>query len=172
MFSFKKLFISSVLLFLLGSLMHFVYELSGENFLVGLFASVNESVWEHLKLSYFPILLWWIFNFKKSDAKNQTKLLSACVSLLFAPLMTIFLFYSYSGAFGIELLWVDVIILFVAIFLALLLANHILRVLNPPKWIVTLLFILTAALFFALLIFTIAPPDIPIFISPETLSAI
>ena len=166
MFSFKKIFISSVLLFLLGALMHFLYELSGENFIVGLFAPVNESVWEHLKLAYFPILLWWLFNFKKADAKSKTRLLSACTSLLFAPLMTVFLFYSYSGAFGIELLWVDILILFVAIFLGLLLGNHVLGVSNPPKWIARLLFIMTVSLFFALLIFTINPPNIPIFVSP------
>ena len=172
MFSFKKIFISSVLLFLLGSLMHFLYELSGENFIVGLFTPVNESVWEHLKLAYFPILLWWFLNFKKADAKIRTKLLSACSSLLFAPLMTVFLFYSYSGAFGVELLWFDILILFIAIFLGLLLGNHVLGVSNPPKWIVQLLFIITVIMFFALLIFTISPPDIPIFVSPENLNTI
>lgn len=172
MFSFKKIFISSFLLFLLGSLMHFLYELSGENFIIGFFTPINESVWEHLKLAYFPILLWWIFNFKKADAKNKTKLLSACTSLLFAPLITVFLFYSYSGAFGTELLWFDILILFVSIFLGLLLGNHILRVSNPPKWVVRLLFIMTVLMFLAFLIFTVSPPDIPIFVSPQNLNSL
>ena len=38
-------------LFLAGTLIHFLYGLSGEFFLVGLLAPVNESVWEHLKLA-------------------------------------------------------------------------------------------------------------------------
>ena len=36
-----------VFVFLLGALLHFVFEWSGESRIVGLFASVNESVWEH-----------------------------------------------------------------------------------------------------------------------------
>lgn len=38
----------------LGVLMHFVYEWSGSNRFVGLFAPINESTWEHMKLLFFP----------------------------------------------------------------------------------------------------------------------
>ncbi len=36
-----------IFIVLLGSSLHFTYELSGENPLVGAFSAVNESVWEH-----------------------------------------------------------------------------------------------------------------------------
>lgn len=44
-----------------GSLLHFVYDLTGENPFVGVFVPVNESVWEHLKLLLLPVFLfsWW-----------------------------------------------------------------------------------------------------------------
>ena len=48
---------SIVLAFVLGTLLHFTYKLSGENKIVAVFSSINESVWEHLKLLYFPMLL-------------------------------------------------------------------------------------------------------------------
>ena len=38
----------------LGTLNHFLYFLSGQSPIVALFCPVNESVWEHLKLLYFP----------------------------------------------------------------------------------------------------------------------
>ena len=41
----------------LGTLLHFTYEWSGENLFVGSFSAVNESVWEHLKLVFFPMLI-------------------------------------------------------------------------------------------------------------------
>lgn len=46
---------------LAGTLSHFLYGWSGKNALVGLFAPVNESVWEHMKLLFFPMLLYGLF---------------------------------------------------------------------------------------------------------------
>ena len=40
-----------------GTLFHFIYEWSGFHPLAGLFAPVNESTWEHLKMLFFPVLL-------------------------------------------------------------------------------------------------------------------
>ena len=37
--------------------LHFAYEWSGENFIVSLVAPVNESIWEHLKMVYWPTVL-------------------------------------------------------------------------------------------------------------------
>jgi len=48
---------------LLGSLMHFAYDLSEKSILVGIFAPVNESIWEHLKLSVYPTFLWYILGY-------------------------------------------------------------------------------------------------------------
>ena len=44
--------------FLAGTLLHFAYEWSGTNFWVGLFAPVSESIWEHMKLLFFPMLIY------------------------------------------------------------------------------------------------------------------
>lgn len=44
----------------IGSLSHFLYDWSGQNHLVGLFTPVNESIWEHMKLLFFPMLLYSI----------------------------------------------------------------------------------------------------------------
>jgi len=41
-----------VFIVLVGSALHFTFELSGDNPLVGVFSAVNESVWEHLKLGF------------------------------------------------------------------------------------------------------------------------
>ena len=46
----------------LGTLNHFLYFLSGQSPIIALFCPVNESVWEHLKLLYFPFLFVSIWN--------------------------------------------------------------------------------------------------------------
>lgn len=35
-----------------GTLSHFLYDCSGQNLFIALFAPVNESIWEHMKLSF------------------------------------------------------------------------------------------------------------------------
>ena len=53
-----KTFLSRFLFIsVLGVLLHFTYEWSGDNPIVALFSAVNESTWEHLKLLFFPMLL-------------------------------------------------------------------------------------------------------------------
>ena len=44
------LIIGAVFTIITGTLLHFVYEWSGESLFVGIFSPINESVWEHLKL--------------------------------------------------------------------------------------------------------------------------
>ena len=50
----KSFFIRFSILFFWGALWHFLYSWSGNNILVGMIAPVNESVFEHLKLLFFP----------------------------------------------------------------------------------------------------------------------
>ena len=48
----------------LGTLSHFFYEWSNNNPIIGLFSPVNESVWEHMKLVFFPMLFYSIIAFQ------------------------------------------------------------------------------------------------------------
>ena len=43
---------------ILGNLLHFVFDWSGENSIVAAFAAVNESTWEHMKLLVIPWVVW------------------------------------------------------------------------------------------------------------------
>ena len=61
--SLKKNIIAFVIIGALGTLGHFLYEWSGDNRLVGYFFSVNESTWEHLKLLFFPTVIYSVFEY-------------------------------------------------------------------------------------------------------------
>ena len=41
-----------------GTLLHFLFQWSTYKPAIALFSSVNESTWEHLKLLFFPVLLY------------------------------------------------------------------------------------------------------------------
>lgn len=64
---FRFIFIS-----ILGVLLHFTYEWSGDNPAIGLFSAVNESTWEHLKLIFFPMLLLTMIEFLWAHIKDKS----------------------------------------------------------------------------------------------------
>ena len=63
---------------ILGTVGHFFYEWSGENKIVGIFFPVNESTWEHMKLTLFPTMLYMGVSalFVKSNG-NRRKIVSS-----------------------------------------------------------------------------------------------
>lgn len=66
-----ELFISFLVISIIGTVLHFTYELSGHNKYVAIFSAVNESTWEHIKIGLSPMLLWGLFDgFKYGSNQN------------------------------------------------------------------------------------------------------
>ena len=105
----------------LGTLSHFFYQWSHENILIGLFSPVNESVWEHLKLLFFPALTY-MFIEQKAMGKAMPGLLGKNLLGLFAGLLVMpLLFYGYTAFSGKSILLVDIGIFCVGVLLTFLL---------------------------------------------------
>ena len=60
---FKFQIISTIFVIIFGTLLHFTYNWSNNNSLIGAFSAVNESTWEHLKLLFFPMLITIIIGY-------------------------------------------------------------------------------------------------------------
>ena len=99
---------------LLGPLLHFAYEWSGGNPVVAAFAAVNESIWEHMKILFWPLLFWaaveWpvFFRHYRNFLAVKTAAITAAVALV--PV----LYYTYGGVWGKTLAAVDIGIYYVA----------------------------------------------------------
>ena len=171
-FTTMKILINTILLGTVASFSHFAYTLSGNNVIVGLFNPVNESVWEHLKFMFFPFLLWWITVYfiksKECDIPSNTWLVSAAVSLVVAPLSVILLLYGYEGAFGKESVLVDILLVFVCYFIALCMASHFLKYSEPSTWAAILSVSVIVVIFVAFIVFTVNPPQLPLFYDTTT----
>ncbi len=161
---------SVLLLFIAGSLFHFLYDISGQNSLVGLFTPVNESVWEHMKMVLLPTILLWslyyLINGKKQHIDKNRWFTGALVALLVSLLTIPMLYYFYTQAFGVELLWVDIGILFVANLLGQLLGVHVYRYAKGLPWGISVGILVTIVLLF--MVFTVSPPHLPIFMDEST----
>lgn len=100
--------IGYIVVTILGTLLHFVYEWSNRNRIVGLFSAVNESTWEHMKLAFFPMLLFsLVFMSMYANEMKPGKSLSLssvaanlAESTLLATWFIPVMFYTYSGILG------------------------------------------------------------------------
>lgn len=166
--SLKKIeWISFLAASLLGTLFHFVYGWSGENPVAGLFFPVNESTWEHLKLIFFPILLlsiWEFLIFRKTYAGFVcVKFVSALIGMV----LTVILFYTYTGVYGKNSEVMNILIYFISMFLAYT-ASYVMLRRNALAGVSCCRFcyfgFLVVTLLFA--VFTVFPPPIGLFAPP------
>lgn len=150
--------------------MHFVYAWSGNLTVVGIFAPTNESVWEHLKMTYWPMLIWWFLGyFIYRNCISATQWIVSCaVAELVCLLVILSFYYTYTGALGIESLILDIFSLVLGVISGQGLALH---VYNHGKFSYCCLYYAIAFLIIlaiAFVIFTFIPPHIPLFKDSQT----
>lgn len=102
--AYKNMWLWILATVVLGTLWHFGYELFGRNFITGMVFPINESVWEHQKIVYFPLLIAGMFGFAISKPKNPAIWLGTLVGNLLAMTAVFFGFYLYSSIIGESLL--------------------------------------------------------------------
>ena len=96
----------------LGTLAHFAYRWSGGALLAGVFCAVNESVWEHMKLLFFPVFLFTAAQFcvGERDGLLAARAVSVTAGLALIPT----LYYTYTGVWGDHVLWADAAIFYLS----------------------------------------------------------
>ena len=52
----SNMILGTVFVLITGTISHFIYDWSGQNYILGLIFPTNESTWEHMKLVFFPML--------------------------------------------------------------------------------------------------------------------
>jgi peptidoglycan/LPS O-acetylase OafA/YrhL len=133
---------------------------------------VNESVWEHLKLLFWPGLAWWLLGYflyaKQDDLPASKWLFSAAAGLFAGPLFIAAFFYTYTGAFGFHSLFLDILSFLLGTAVAQLSGLFLYSYIKTARSLAILavgVLILVGALF---IIFTFSPPQIPLFEDPVT----
>ena len=111
------MWISIIAISAMGTLAHFLYDLTGEHRAIGLFAAVNESTWEHIKIAITPSLIWALYDGYYYGANPNyfcAKLISLLILVFFIP----FVFYAYQRITKKSILIVDIATFYAAIILS------------------------------------------------------
>lgn len=149
---------------ILGTLSHFFYTWLGKNPMIALFSPINESTWEHMKLLFFPMLIYTIFLIYKFQ-NNHCLATSMLTGTIAGTLLIPILFYTYSGVLGFNIAAIDISTFYISVIFAFILTYHLLKK-NTICQYKNVLLLFTTVIAISFFVFTFIPPNLGIFISP------
>lgn len=147
-----------------GAALHYTFELSNyQNMLVAFFSAVNESTWEHLKMVFWPGLLFALvqYTYVRDVARNY--LLAKTVSFFIMPLVIIVGWYVYTPITGRSIFPVDLALFYIAILLGQMASYKLLTAPPLAARFQQAAMAGMAVLLFAFSTFTFYPPPISLF---------
>ncbi len=164
----KSLIEATVITFALGSAFHFLYDLLGENKVVGLFCPVSESVWEHLKMLVYPSLIGYFVLLRQHVRKYRNLFVSYVIGLVASLYLIPSLYYFYTTGFGIESVVLDIVLFGVSV-IQMYCIIFVICIYHSKFSIDKIICFLVLFLIVGMMtVFTMYPPDFPIFVSKGT----
>ncbi len=150
-----------------SALQHFLYDWTHCPF-IGLWSPVGESIAEHDKLMFYPILMWWIimfFAFRKKKEINATAwFTSAGISATVAlSLMTVFYCTFFMGFAWPQKLPLHIMFEILSFIIAQLVGYHLYKNMKPSRLILALSILQAAAVIILMAVLTFYPPNSPAF---------
>lgn len=150
-----------------GTLLHFLYDWTGQSIWAAPFSAVNESVWEHMKLLFFPMLIFALVEsrFVRKAYPNFwcVKLVGTVLGLTLIPVF----YYTYTGALGVSADWFNIAIFFIAAAAVYRVETRLLKKGKLCRF-PAVAFGLLVLIGLAFVVLTFAPIKIPLFQDPVT----
>ncbi len=150
-----------------GTFLHFLYELTGKSLFAAPFSGVNESTWEHMKLIFFPMLVFtlieWLFS-KDVEGFMCVKLIGTLTALALIPVI----YYTYNGAFGKSPDWFNISVFYISAAAAFLLETKLFETKKTCGLPLAVSFFILCCIVASFVIFTFTPPHLPLFEDPVT----
>ena len=164
----KKLnILAFIIIGTVGTLWHFFYDWSNYNDIIGVFAPVSESIWEHQKLIFYPTLIYSVFEYFAVGKRVKNYIPAVTAGIIAGIISMISLFYTYSGVLGFTVEAVNIAIFFVGLFITLAVRNCIIKngMLESRTAVFVSLFLLVLlAVLFG--VWSFNPPSIGLFTPP------
>ena len=97
-----------ITIIILGFVLHYLFSWSDNSKIIGLFAPVNESVWEHLKLGYWSVVLFSFVEYFLIKHSVNNYFFSKAIGVLTLEITILIIYYGYTFIAGVNILWIDI----------------------------------------------------------------
>ncbi|MBQ6282864.1 MAG: hypothetical protein IJK66_04980 [Bacilli bacterium] len=119
--------VSIIVISIIGTLSHFLYDITSHNKIIGLFTAVNESTWEHIKIALTPTLLWSLVD-GYIYGMNSNYFLAKFVSLIIIILLMPIIYYGYQFILKKEIVIFNIMSFYIVIICSQLAFNYLIRI--------------------------------------------
>ncbi len=160
--------VGAVFMVTVGSALHFAFDWAGGWQPLALVAAVNESIWEHLKLAFWPGVLWAALVPPPGGHGRARALAVKGMSLPMAAGLIVVIFTSYTAILGDNLLLLDIGTFVFAVFAGQAVSAWLLVRLPDRRATVPLGLVLLGSQLAVYGLFTYFPPDHWLFIETRT----
>lgn len=154
----------------IGTFWHFAYALSGRSTLIGAFAPVNESVWEHLKILMFPAIISAVAEYLIYGRKHNDFIAAKCIGIIIGLIFIVTSFYTYLGILGQHYIAADIAIFVLSCALTAYTSSKLMNstyfALDQNDTVICLCIITAIIILF--IHFSFSPPQIELFRDPIT----
>lgn len=121
--SIKLYFILSVIVIMaLSTLSHFLYQWTNYNSFVGFFAPTNESVFQHLKMVFYPTIVYYLIMFlilaPKYNLNPNKWFLAPLITILLTSFVIVGIYYFFNYGLNISSMFVDISSLVIGLILS------------------------------------------------------
>ena len=151
-----------------GTLLHFLFDWTGGNGVVALFSAVNESIWEHMKLFYYPMLIFAFVEYANWGRGVASfwciKLIGVLIGIVLIPTI----YYTYTGILGISVDWLNIAIFFFAAAVAYYMETKLFAKEHPCLIAPDRAFVVLCLIGVVFTVLTFATPKLPFFRDPLT----
>lgn len=157
----------AIFIFFIGPPWHYLFEWTGYWRPIAWLVPINESFWEHLKLAFWPGVLWALVGYWVIGKKVQNYWLGKALGLVCMLAAITVIFYSYTAILGTHQLWIDILAFLLAVALGQFVSARFLMTAAGGRRLQWLGVVLLAGMMLASVVFTYAPPHLSIFEDPE-----
>lgn len=168
----KKIFrweiIGFFIIALVGSAFHFCYEWSGYYKPLALFCAVNESVWEHAKMGFWPAVFYALIEYFAFGRNKKNFLAAKTIALYIIPLTIILVFYLLEATIGKHSFWIDIALFIAAILISQWVSYKIITSFRDYSRYNGFFALLIILILVAFSLFTFFPPKLEMFKNPKT----
>lgn len=142
-------FIGIIIISLIGFGLLYAYEWSDNNQFIKLIAPINDSVWEHVKMAFYAMVVFGLLEYIFIGKEHKNFIFAKTIGAFLAGFLLVVLYYGYTK-FIDQALWLDIVIFIVAIIIAQLFSYFILKVrlfINGLNYIALLAFLAAIIVF-------------------------
>ena len=159
--------ISVLFISIIGTLLHFIYDVSNKNKIISLFAPVNESTWEHIKMGLSATFIWSLYD-GYLFGTHPNYFFAKTASIIVLILMIPFIFYGYKIFTNKSILILYIFIFYISILLSQLTFTYIVNIKIYNEFLNYICVIILFVIFGFYMTLTILPIKSELFKDPIT----